>query len=99
MREGDKGAKSFYYILFTHLGFIWEKWLHELLGGKSHVVLDFPCKYINPSFGLFGGCSSFGSSFIHSSSSFLCFLGKENELLEVSNHGWLAVVITGVFQP
>jgi hypothetical protein len=32
MREGDKGAKSFIIILFTHLGFSWEKWLHELLG-------------------------------------------------------------------
>jgi hypothetical protein len=34
-REGDKEAKSFYYILFTHIGFNWEKWLHELLGRKT----------------------------------------------------------------
>jgi hypothetical protein len=39
-----KGAKSFYYIVFTHLGFIWEKWLHELLGGRPcdsllHVII------------------------------------------------------------
>jgi hypothetical protein len=38
MGEGDKGIKYFYYILFTHLGFSWEKWLHELLG-EGHVVL------------------------------------------------------------
>jgi hypothetical protein len=36
--RGDKGAKFFYYILFTHLGFSWEKWLHELLG-EGQVVL------------------------------------------------------------
>jgi hypothetical protein len=24
MREGDKGAKPIYYILFTHLGISWE---------------------------------------------------------------------------
>jgi hypothetical protein len=38
-REGDKGAKSFYYILFTHLGISGEKWLRELLG-EGHVVLN-----------------------------------------------------------
>jgi hypothetical protein len=31
MREG---AKYFIIILFNHLGISWEKWLHELLGGR-----------------------------------------------------------------
>jgi len=43
-RGGDKGVKSFYYILFTHLGFRWKEWLHELLGGRPcgsllHVII------------------------------------------------------------
>jgi hypothetical protein len=59
MREGDKGAKYFYYILFTHIGFNWEKWLHELLGRKAMWFL-FSCNYINIPCGLFWGftCSS-----------------------------------------
>jgi hypothetical protein len=34
-REGARGAKSFYYILFTHLVFNGEKRLHELPEGKA----------------------------------------------------------------
>jgi hypothetical protein len=71
MREGAKGAKYFYYILFTHLGFNGEKWLHELLGGKDMWFL-ISCNYINISYGFFGGSIFiFGSSFIVSHSLFL----------------------------
>jgi hypothetical protein len=53
MREGAKGAKSFYYILFTHIGFNWEKWLHEILARKAMWFL-ISCNYINNSLGCLG---------------------------------------------
>jgi hypothetical protein len=34
IREWAKGDTSFYYILFTHLGFNCEKSLHDLLRGR-----------------------------------------------------------------
>jgi hypothetical protein len=38
-REGGKGAKPIYSILFTHLGISWEKWLHELLGEATWCIV------------------------------------------------------------
>jgi hypothetical protein len=51
-REGAKGTKSFIIILFTLLGLILEKWLHELLGEAMWFFIAF--NYIYPSLGLFG---------------------------------------------
>jgi hypothetical protein len=77
MKEGAKGAKSLYYILFTHLGILErKKWLHELLRGKAMWFL-ISCDYINTPCGLFGGSHSFTLSFwsfIHYSS-FILVLG------------------------
>jgi hypothetical protein len=56
-REGAKGDKYFYYILFTHLGFSWEKWLHELLGEATWCIIA--CNYINHVFGHLGVHSMF----------------------------------------
>jgi hypothetical protein len=84
-REGAKGAKYFYYILFTHLGFNREKWSHELLGG--HVTwLFISCNYISTSYGLFRvSLFILGSSFIVSHSLFaihsFSWLGHGEKLL------------------
>jgi hypothetical protein len=55
MGEGTKGAKYFYYILITHLGFRGEKWLHGILGEVMWCLIT--CNYINPTFGMFRGYS------------------------------------------
>jgi hypothetical protein len=70
MREGDKGAKYFYYILFSHFGFNWEKWLHELLGRKA-MWLFFSCNYINIPCGFFGDSLVLLHSLLHPSYSFM----------------------------
>jgi len=92
-KEGAKEAKSFYYILFTHLTFSWKKWLRELLGEATWCLIA--CNYINPTFGLFGGYSliwflNHCYSFLIHSCSFLLILdlglGIENELQEEKSH-------------
>jgi hypothetical protein len=96
-REGNKRKKSFYYILFTHLGFNGEKWLHELLGREAMWFL-ISCNlykhllWVVWGFSIHGFSSSF---FIHSCS----WLGHGNELLRKEAIVLLAIVIIGVFQP
>jgi len=83
--KGPSLSIIFYLPILVLFG---EKWLHELLGGGIHVVLDYQCKYINPYFGLFGFFSSFGSSFIHSYFSFLFFHGKGKQI-DGGKKAWL----------
>jgi hypothetical protein len=49
MREGDKGANPFYYILFTYLRTSWENKLSELLEEAKWYIIA--CNYINHVFG------------------------------------------------
>jgi hypothetical protein len=53
-REGAKGAKAFYYILFTHLGISWENGYVSFLGRPHGALLHVLFK---PCFWLLGGSS------------------------------------------
>jgi hypothetical protein len=71
MREGAKGPKPNYYILFAHFGISWEKWLCELLREVMWCIIA--CKYINHDFGCWGFLTH--SSFVPHSFLFILVLG------------------------
>jgi hypothetical protein len=103
MREGHKGAKYFYYVLFTHNCFNWEKWLHELLG-EGHVVLDFQVNISTHLWVVLGftHCSLF--TLFHSllviyHSSFISCSWDMGVKLWGRCNCLLAIVMTCVFQP
>jgi hypothetical protein len=101
-REGDKGAKSFYYILFTHLGNSWENWLHELPGEAMWCFIA--CNYINPDFWVVWGFLIFvvGRSLLLDPHSFFLILGiglgMGNKLWEEKSHFLLVISNYWLFQ-
>jgi hypothetical protein len=65
LERGLKGL-SIFIIFYLPIFVLFEKSIYKSFLGKGHMVLDFQCKYINPSSAMFEGSSPFTFSLFHS---------------------------------